>query len=229
MPVVYVGDIHDIRNVKTVSIETVYFCNRKCEWCPNKDRELSRDNVMTDKCFDKIIDELSAINYAGEIHPYFRNEPGCDPHIVDKIYKLRLAFSQNVISVHTNGDYGKDFFKWIPDPYPGANRLQVNKYDDPRFRQSQHFRCFSNRAGKVEVAPEKTRKQCSFPMFKIMIMYDGNVPLCCNDWDCEIKLGNILEKSLMDIWNSETAKIYRNYHAIGRGKELVLCKKCNHI
>jgi radical SAM protein with 4Fe4S-binding SPASM domain len=184
---------------------------------------------MSEECFNEIIRDLKSINYKGEIHPYFRNEPGCDPDIYDKVYRLREEFPENIISVHTNGDYGASFFKFCKDPFVEANRIQVNDYDNPNFKQSKHYKLFSNRAGKVSEKPEKVRKQCSFPLFKMMIMYDGNIPLCCNDWDCEVRLGNIMESSITNIWSSPVWRHYREHQVAGNGKQLYLCERCNHI
>ncbi len=226
MTILYISDIHKIEILKTISIETVFYCNRKCGWCPNKDRQLDRNNVMTEECFERILSEIKEVGFTGEIHPYFRNEPGCDPEIGRKIRRIREVLPDNVVSVNTNGDYGVDVFHEA-----GAHYVHKNAYDDPNFKQSAHYKVFSNRAGKVSEKPEIKRVQCSLPLLKIMICYNGDIPLCCNDWDCEVKLGNIMERKLIDIWNCDIYRKYRYHHARGAdyGKHFALCYKCNQI
>ena len=47
-----------LRNIKSVSIETIDHCNRKCEWCPNKDRNTSPDNLMSQEVLNRILRQL---------------------------------------------------------------------------------------------------------------------------------------------------------------------------
>lgn len=35
-----------LEGVYSVNIETIDWCNRKCEWCPNRDRVTSPDRLM---------------------------------------------------------------------------------------------------------------------------------------------------------------------------------------
>tara|TARA_E500000331_G_scaffold295282_1_gene293468 strand:+ start:2033 stop:2938 length:906 start_codon:yes stop_codon:yes gene_type:complete len=71
----------------------------------------------------------------------------------------------------------------------------------------------TNRAGAIDM-PEINvnrlkngiKKKCFYPFYQVMIDYDGAVLLCNHDWYKKLILGNINDKSILDIWNSELYK-----------------------
>ena len=65
---------------------------------------------------------------------------------------------------------------------------------------------FNNRAGSVNVELSNDHKssQCFLPFYKLVIDWNGEVLLCCNDWKRAHKgFGNINKTSLKDIWYGE--------------------------
>ncbi len=99
------SSLHSFANVKSVQIETIDYCNRKCSWCPNKDRNQSPDWLMDRKTLDRVLDELDRLNFIGRIHPYLNGEPLLDNRILDWISLIRERFQKNIIMISTNGDY----------------------------------------------------------------------------------------------------------------------------
>ena len=75
--------------------------------------------------------------------------------------------------------------------------------------------------------PKLTR--CARPFREMSINYDGNISLCCEDW-CKIcKIGNIKNKRLIEIWNSELINKYRYLLYHKRRDMIALCKNCNQV
>ena len=62
---------------------------------------------------------------------------------------------------------------------------------------------------------------------RVAIMYDGDVLLCCQDWSREVVIGNIGQRSLREIWDSEERKKYLSliYDASVSNSDL-LCLRC---
>ena len=68
---------------------------------------------------------------------------------------------------------------------------------------------------------------CSLPYFELNIWSDGNVVMCCDDWNAEEKMGNAMFTSVKEIWSNEKFKKVRALHQAGRANELSTCNKCD--
>jgi radical SAM protein with 4Fe4S-binding SPASM domain len=75
----------------------------------------------------------------------------------------------------------------------------------------------------------EARKVCSKPFYELVIKANGDVTPCCADWDGSLKIGNILESSLPEIWEGELAKGIRRLHISGRRSDLGMCRDCTLI
>lgn len=68
---------------------------------------------------------------------------------------------------------------------------------------------------------------CDRPLDQLVISSNGNVIICCRDWNYENVVGNIYDNTIFDIWHSEKMEniqkliIEQNYNAID------CCKDCN--
>ena len=69
---------------------------------------------------------------------------------------------------------------------------------------------------------------CEFPWMSTTIMADGNVVPCTQVSNSELVMGNVNEKSLEEIWNSEKYKELRKMHISGNFPKGHKCKeKCD--
>jgi radical SAM protein with 4Fe4S-binding SPASM domain len=68
---------------------------------------------------------------------------------------------------------------------------------------------------------------CALPFTDIYITYTGDVALCCFDSYGSVKMGNIAEDSLQDIWLSDSFREYRSELLRSRRQNLKLCRKCD--
>ena len=71
------------------------------------------------------------------------------------------------------------------------------------------------------------KKFCDIPWNKILIKANGDALFCPDEWITEFKLGNVREASLLDLWNSEQAKIFRQ--SMLRDGLLPVCARCCSI
>ena len=234
-----------LRNIKSVSIETIDHCNRKCDWCPNKDRETSPDNLMSMEVLNRILRQLIEYNYPGNFHLFLRGEPTLDPRLSEITFLVRANFPEAYIRIATNGaDLTRERIDMLFDA--GLNSCHLNHYDGPhatigKSRDSlypgvSHFGMkallpsFNNRAGKVKgYAPEKANAVCDNFKHKLVFTWRGDLILCCNDWDEEVVFGNIMEEPLSVIMAHPKYREYYYAHRDGRAKEMPLCRECNAI
>jgi sulfatase maturation enzyme AslB (radical SAM superfamily) len=95
---------------------------------------------------------------------------------------------------------------------------------------------FSNRAEDDEIAravaatmPEPTSKPsaCSLPFDTMNVWTNGEVVLCCNDWNSKNVCGNMNSSDLKDIWLGEEFSKVRKAHMNGCGSDIEICKQCN--
>lgn len=70
-------------------------------------------------------------------------------------------------------------------------------------------------------------KICPFPFYSCIVNPDGEVDVCCSDWERKISMGDVNKENLYDIWNGEKyhrflagmiESGYRENHPLGCGK-----------
>lgn len=44
---------------------------------------------------------------------------------------------------------------------------------------------------------------CPFPFYSCVINPDGEITVCCNDWERKISMGNAITESIYDVWNGD--------------------------
>lgn len=87
-----------------------------------------------------------------------------------------------------------------------------------------------NRSGKdlsdLGTVKPKLRRNCDLFLKQAYVLYNGDMILCCHDWKRTVVLGNVREKSISEIWNSDHfIKLIREYYA-GNFKNLEICRTC---
>jgi hypothetical protein len=88
-----------------LEIETHAFCNRKCNFCPNSILDRSDKNqIMQPDVFERIINELSVLDYSGSIKFHRYNEPLAHDSIFDRIAYARKALPKAHLTFNSNGD-----------------------------------------------------------------------------------------------------------------------------
>jgi radical SAM protein with 4Fe4S-binding SPASM domain len=93
-----------------------------------------------------------------------------------------------------------------------------------------------NRGGNVENYGELNYmpraagavRVCELPYYKMYVLYNGDVVLCCMDWRRTVVLGNLEKESLRQIWNGERYQHVRRLLEEGRSGELELCGTCSY-
>lgn len=71
-------------------------------------------------------------------------------------------------------------------------------------------------------------KMCVRPFRELVILPDGIVPLCCQDWCRDIILGKFPNESLESIWQGKLMSLIRA-RLYSRKRDFFPCCNCNHI
>ncbi len=94
-----------------------------------------------------------------------------------------------------------------------------------RFRPIHSFSDFLRNKNKVKKMKKYTI--CALPFYQLVILSNGDVVICCMDYDGEIVLGNIFEKSIKEIWLGEKATKIRE--SFFRGIPPQKCCRCQEL
>jgi MoaA/NifB/PqqE/SkfB family radical SAM enzyme len=140
-PEIYINDIKLFSNIQ---IQTIEFCNLKCDFCPNHyiiwDRIEDKKkgiayNTMSVENYTKIVKELANLGYKGRFSPYLMNEPLIDKdRIVEFIRIAREYLPECFIQMDSNGTgLTKELMRDMIDA--GLNRIQLDDYFDDRYAQ----------------------------------------------------------------------------------------------
>jgi len=65
---------------------------------------------------------------------------------------------------------------------------------------------------------------CIFPFNDMVVFWNGDVGLCCLDFNGRYIAGNVTEQPIKDIWRSE---LYNRYRKLIFRRKLEMCKECN--
>lgn len=92
--------------VMVINIETSSLCNRKCSYCPvGYETKIKEQEYLKIETFNRIIAELSDIEYEGDINLCMFNEPMLDKGIISKVQYIRKMCPNCRISFNSNGDF----------------------------------------------------------------------------------------------------------------------------
>ena len=228
---------------KYVEIETNPICNRKCVFCPVC-QDKTPKKMMSDELFNKIINELKELHFKGDVSLSCYGEPLLDKRLAGFAKRIKAELGSKII-INTNGDF-LTIEKFRELVSAGIDTIALSQHDkelSPAIKNlfseisltEQKYLIHNvvnenspllNRGGSVEVKSSRTLFGC--PVRNIYIRADGNVRFCCNDYYCEVKVGNVNQSKLIDIWNNPFYKKIRNDFRRDIFS-LKICKKCLDI
>jgi len=125
--------------------------------------------------------------------------------------------------VLSNGTKVEHYFKPDKLSVEEINKLpgQLDTKTGKRFRYA-----FNNRAGWF--SKDLVDSPCYHPMRQIFIDYHGNYQMCCNDWTYQIKIGNIHEKGMIDMYlNDPKMNRIRWTLLNGNRRDVLPCSMCD--
>ena len=228
-----------------------YFCPRfndrsgirKDEFGNKINKKMPTENVYY------IIDELSRLRYSGRITFHRLSEP-----LLDSRYPEFVKYAKEkgmVVVDHTNGDVLREnvelcklldglvdtFVVGLYDYKTGSEREELKEYWLNKFQKTEIK--FSTPIEQPEIRINskiysETKKNkniinlpCARRMSGLLIRYDGEVQLCCDDDACEFNLGNVFNQSLEEIWWSKKhIKIINDLQKPMSRHNHKLCSKC---
>jgi len=88
-------------------------------------------------------------------------------------------------------------------------------------------------AGEVDIDGDSSNNRvkphkigCGLLMHQLVLLPDGNINVCCTDLNSKGVVGNIKDKSLYDIYNSDKRKLWLKLMYKRQKSQIELCKNC---
>ena len=231
---------------EVIYLETITACNRRCSYCPNSISEhglISNTKRMSRDLFCKIIDELSARRWKGDIQPHFYGEPLLDERLVEWVQYAKGKLPSSGISIFSNGDLltvglYKELIKagvarFIITQHSAEKQQNVEdvityRAAHPEYVKFEYRRLnvIWNRGGAVNVLGARQLVRCEVAPSTVGVDYQGNVLICCHDYYRSVKIGNLQAEQLFDVW---AKPVYRKLRSdLRRGKYAFdICKNCS--
>lgn len=236
---------------KRIEIETINKCNGECSFCPaNRHEDIRPLLKMDENIFYKIIGDLASWDYKGRLGLHSNNEPLLDTRIIDFSEYARKHLPEARIYMYTNGtlmnmDKLKALMKWLSyiviDNYNDALKLNPNieeidayikQDEDLNNRVEIHLRkqheVLSTRGG---ISPnnqggKELTYSCYMPFVQMVFRPDGKVSQCCCDVYAKKTMGDVMQSTIKEIWESDKYKNLRRVIAKGRN-HIDICRICD--
>jgi radical SAM protein with 4Fe4S-binding SPASM domain len=236
-----------------IELSIVDACNRACSFCPRKDENIAPNTYhrMSVSLIEKLCADLKKINFEGAFCLSGYGEPTLNKNIYEITYKLSILGAVELI---TNGDtlkpsdikkhYDSNLSKLIISLYDGEHQIEKFKqmtkesgvpddfvilrntwYDD----KENFGLLLTNRAGTIDVGKQTKHHEdgsCYYPSYTSVIEWNGDIFLCCHDWQRRIAMGNVMQKDFFEIWNSGIYNKYRKSLLCGN-RDKKPCLDCN--
>lgn len=233
-----------------IDIMATELCNLTCEFCPRAHGYPNLNLHMDLKIVEKVAKDLSISFYQNRILYCGFGESLLYNHLTEsiQIFKKHMPWQRNIHLV-TNGDK-LTYDKILELTDAGLNKFFVSMYDGPeqedKFKELflkagvdnyilQHyykppeedygFLHLSNRAGYL-FHENLINDGCNIPFYAMSLHWNGDVLLCSHDWEKKQIMGNVMKKSVQDIW-LESELLNRFREELMKSRNMHPCNKCN--
>lgn len=142
--------------------------------------------------------------------------------IVGEAFRLRAELGQTTprIRIQTFAEAGQskeDKAAEMRLEFPDADELMINHVWNSDYETD----AVSGLQDRYELLP------CSYLWTRVVVFWDGEVALCCRDYNNVHQLGNVVGSSVKDIWLGDRMNALRKAHLGGRRNGVKVCRTCD--
>jgi MoaA/NifB/PqqE/SkfB family radical SAM enzyme len=218
-----------VLNITELCTRKCSFCPRtNPEIYPNQNIHMTKETafLISEKC--------KLDGYTGDIHISGFGEPLLNRNILELLTNIRVNLPNNHIILTSNGDrmtidymkslyssgvnyisiscyeeplYAK-FEKMFADCDVPQENFKIRKLWFIENENTSEFverNTFHNAGGTLPGDNDKVKNNpCYFPFYKMMVDWNGDVLLCCEDWLRKAgTFGNLTRDSLSEVWHGQ--------------------------
>ncbi len=144
--------------------------------------------------------------------------------------ELRFALTkENVHEVQQAVDYWK--MQGIHTKVRGiTNRAgSLDSYERLRLKDAHYPGALLWRVWKRLMFTARGAIGCDLPFYQMNVLFNGDVIICCHDWNRATVVGNARTSSLKEIWNSDTMNKIRRLILRKRYGQINSCRECSLV
>jgi len=247
-------DDSSLRLFGAIEIETINRCNLSCPFCPAGRAFDKRDfALMSEKLFEKIIQDLKKKSYKGKVALYSNNEPFLDQRLPVFLQYTKQELPEAQTSIYTNGSLltletflavMKNLDSMVIDHYSDDLQLSENVreiYDycvktgvyhqNLRISLRKYHEELTSRGG---LAPNRSSKAapdwpCFLPFYQMIVRPTGHVSLCCSDPYGHYTMGDLNDQTPEEVWYGEAFTRKRQLLKESRLIAGDLCNDCDMV
>lgn len=220
--------------IRQIEVEVNILCNLECSYCPVSRYPSEREALMPMELFDRLLNQLSQIDFEGILSFHRYNEPTLRQDLETLVEKARMKLPDAKILLVSNGTLLNQsriqgLFQAGVDEFLVTDHAQLGIGSGPAFQVLQPEELeLSTRAGWLDSVPETLVLPCFAPEEILIVGYNGDVYLCAQDYGRDHVMGNLGRQSLSEIWHGNTFRRYRQLLAQGlRSQACELCSRCD--
>lgn len=238
-----------------IEVETFNRCNGSCAFCPvNCHDDTRQPTKMSETLFQSVICQLERLEYKGRLDLFSNNEPLLDSRIADFSKYAYQHLPNAYRTIFTNGtllnvDLLLELVKYLDllcidiyyDEIENAlseNLRETLSYcvDKPEIEEKVMIQLISKRAIRNNRGGQSKNCEnvyhleasCLLPFIQMVVRPDGKISLCCNDPLGKNTLGDLNDKSIIEVWRGKVYNEYREKIAQGRSM-IPLCENCDNF
>lgn len=183
-------------------------------------------NDISERLINSGLDELCISIDAAKESTYFILRPPAKLEVVEnnlkEFIKFRNKLHLSTPEITVRFERNAKNFDEI-----GLFKAKWKNYVDHIYIGFTHNWAGSVSRGSNEWHNSSIREPCSMVFTYMSIFWDGRVPLCCLDSECETSLGSIVNNSIGEIWHSESFEKIREQHLNNYHDSIIPCNKCS--
>ena len=105
---------------------------------------------------------------------------------------------------------------YLKNKFPDADIFVVSRIFDFRYDQDAYPDLHKN----YNLHP------CTYLMHRLAVFWNGEVTVCCSDYNNRFNLGKFPDQSIIDIWHSKKLSNLRRRHNQGEREKTDICRHC---
>lgn len=105
----------------------------------------------------------------------------------------------------------------------------LNSYERLRPRRSDPARRIPPRIRRAFRPSPRNAAGCPLPFYQMPVLFNGDVILCCHDWNRTAVVGNAKHSSLSEIWNSARMNEIRRLLLRRSYEKIDPCRECSIV
>lgn len=105
----------------------------------------------------------------------------------------------------------------------------LGDYERFRLKTGDNVTPFLSRIGRRLTSSARELLGCELPFYQMNILFNGDVIICCHDWNRTTLVGNIRNSSMREIWNSKRMNEIRRSIVRKRYDQIDSCRDCSLV